>query len=422
MDEQRLYENLLKYHSAGGRFTYFPRKSQWENKVEISQIEHSIKNIKGSAYLYVHIPFCQSLCTFCGCNIKVTSDRDLVEHYIEAIKAQWQHYLELNPTLELQGVYFGGGSPNFLGVKDLDLLFDTLGVTKKTPIILELDPRRVQETLIDFLKSYNVERVILGLQDIDRKVLKQVNRDQDQEEMSAVIHALKQLKGVDITAELIYGLPHQQKQNLEKAVEFYSQCGITSFQLYPLAPVPWQKASQNAFGVYCPLSTKELYEVYLGAIKALEKLNFEHINFGHWQQSELSKRTSFQNRTIMGNMNYTIDSLIGLGPSAISKLEGLFFQNESIYDKYLFQAKQRKLNFQMTHRQSEQEKEIDQRINEILITKRIPKSLLQKSELTQLMLRDKVIIESQNDYLIDSFGLHFLKYILEELTRSLASK
>lgn len=422
MNEQRLYENLLKYHSAGGRFTYFPRKSQWDNKVEISQIEHSIKNIKGSAYLYVHVPFCQSLCTFCGCNIKITSDNDLIEHYIEAIRAQWQHYLELNPNLEIQGVYFGGGSPNFLGVKDLNLLFDILGITKETPIIFELDPRRVQESLIDYLKSYNVERIILGLQDIDRKVLKQVNRDQDKQEMSAVIHSLKQLKNVDITAELIYGLPHQQEQNLEEAVEFYSQCGVTSFQLYPLAPVPWQKASQNAFGVYNPLTTKELYDVYLGAIKTLEKLNFNHINFGHWQCRDLSKRASFQERTIMGNMNYTIDSLIGLGPSAISKLGGLFFQNESIYDKYLFQAKQRKLTFQMTHEQSELEKKIDQCIKRVLITKRIPKPLLQESGLAQIMLRDKIITESQNDYLIDGFGLHFLKYILEELTRSLTSK
>lgn len=414
MTPQELSDKLLKFHAPGGRYTYYPRRSSWLNNASIDDIEEEIKRLS-SVDIYLHMPFCKELCTFCGCNIKITTNPNDFENYTKAIVSQWKYYKSINPELKVNRVYLGGGTPNYLPVSELEKIFSQLHIGQNNPLSIELDPRSITESLIQFLKNYQCERFIIGIQEIDEKVLSVVNRAGDKERIITNIKALKELNPKDITGEFIYGLPFQSVESLKHALEIYTTDLLSSVQLYPLAPVPWNESVQKSFGPYEPLGPKELNDVLAHASQYLEEHNFTNMHFGLFTRDNsyyMAKRNQGElSRTMMGTMPYKASALLGLGPSSISKVNGVLFQNDPLFER--FQAKMEMGNNALiaTHCQSEREQQFESLLQIFFNTDTIDKTFSQALS----NFAAEGLISNDGTLRVSNAGKHFSKYICHSL-------
>jgi oxygen-independent coproporphyrinogen III oxidase len=330
--KKKLKNLLLNFHSPGRRYSYYPSLPKWESSLNREEILASISSTKVD--LYIHIPFCENLCTFCGCNIKVTKDRDQYSSYIDKVIKEWNFYKSHIPNLELSSIYLGGGTPTVLNKEELTtLLSSILDGTKKTSNFLgtvETDPRLPQKEQLVTLSNFGFNSISMGIQDFDEKTLHNVNRVQTPEDVKRTLNDAIEAGFKETSVDLIYGLPFQTKESFKRTVEEVIKLSPTRVCNYPLAKVPWQKGPQDAFGKYEPLSVEEMFDLYLDADELLQSNGYKLLGMGHYSKNKVPHF-----RNIMGYTTSPTEQLLGLGVSGISNFNGVLFQNEKILDKYL---------------------------------------------------------------------------------------
>ncbi len=341
-----LIDQLNTYSVPGGRYTYYPTHVNWKNNINYFQWWDSIKKDYDHSQgidLYIHIPFCNSICTFCGCNIRVTKSYQDIIPYIDGLKKEWNFYQKLlGNNININTIYIGGGTPNFLNAQDLDQLiayFTGMNSSQKTQISIELDPRYITREQLIVLKNHNVHTLSFGIQDLDSKVLTNVNREQQVGPILDVIQMAHEMEFPHLNIDLIYGLTHQTTKTFEETFKLLKSCQVNSFAIYPFAKVPWQNNSQKAFGEYKDFSRIEMNELFAFADNKLKEMHFEHIGMGHFAKSDSSLLNSFKNkkikRNIMGFTEKKSNMLIGLGVSAFSSSPSGHIQNEKVLEPYL---------------------------------------------------------------------------------------
>ena len=200
---------MLKYHSPGSRYSYFPSVSYWQNSVSqdglISHFQKSYDPQQGID-LYIHIPFCESLCTFCGCNIKITKNHKEGISYVDSLEKEWQFFKENITDVgpKISSIYLGGGTPTFLSEKSLSKLFSFLfpeGPQELKEGTVEIDPRFVTLEKLKLFKKYGIKRLSIGVQDLDIDVLENVNRKQSKEKLENVSQIKNQQEDINIPVD-----------------------------------------------------------------------------------------------------------------------------------------------------------------------------------------------------------------------------
>jgi oxygen-independent coproporphyrinogen III oxidase len=329
---------------AGSRFSYYPPISEWNDiGLESNAIKTALSKCGKNTALYIHLPFCEQLCSFCGCNIKITPSTEGHLPYIDKIIEEWNEIREINPEIEISELHLGGGTPNFLSSENLQhLLYSILSEVKISTDFygtIEFDPRLVDEEKLRILREYKFTKAIIGVQDFEEKVLINVNRPQKIEQVSYAVDMLKKFDFDDISLEFIYGLPYQTIESfnwtITRAVEF----PVSGIILYPLAVAPWQKGTQSAMGHFPEPELETYFTLYTSARDILVDRGFLHFGFGHFfkEKSPLfkAKIQGELHRNITGFKRNQDNALIGLGVSAISHLPNLHLQNQRVFEKYL---------------------------------------------------------------------------------------
>ena len=246
---------LQKYSHPIPRYTSYPTAPHFSDKVDAQQFEASLLALpNGQALsLYFHIPYCDTLCWFCGCHTKITQKYQPIAEYLLALKAEITSIAKL---LSQQGknylvshIHFGGGSPTILSPRDFaDLMAHVktnFNLADAAEIAVEIDPRGIEDEMLKALAVSGVNRISVGVQDFDPEVQKAINRIQTFAETQQVIDRLANLGVNKVNIDIIYGLPKQTKAKIIDTVRQSLALNIDRIALFGYAHVPWMKTHQK---------------------------------------------------------------------------------------------------------------------------------------------------------------------------------
>lgn len=339
-----------KYDTPVPRYTSYPPVPYWKNNLSRDLwsllLEKSMQKEDVTWSLYLHLPFCESLCTFCACNNVITKDHSKEDKYIQAIHKEWELYLQKVPILKerkIRQIHLGGGSPTFFNAANLTKLLDP--ILKNLNIdfsqfegAVEVDPRRCSFEQLKVLRDLGFNRISLGVQDFDIEVQKNVNRIQPFEVVQNCVLMARELGYKSINFDLIYGLPGQTSDSIKETAKKTMELKPDRIALYSLAVVPWMRPAQNRFQrmeIKKGSEKRALFDaardIFLGA--GYIPLGIDHFALPSDSIADSNNNESMH-RNFMGYTEYATDVLLGLGVSAISESLFGFQQNKKTLDEY----------------------------------------------------------------------------------------
>lgn len=336
-------ELLAKYDIPGPRYTSYPTVPYWQEAPTQGQwLEHLANAVSRSraqgqgASLYIHVPFCRSLCHYCGCNTFITRDPAVVDPYVADIKKEWGLYLARLGRVRLDEVHIGGGTPTHLTPAQLDdMLGHVLGaveVPDDAELSIEVDPRVTTKEQLAVLAKLGFTRISLGIQDFDPVVQASVNRHQTVDEVRAVTEAARELGFDSVNYDLIYGLPKQTTESIVRTMEAVKSLKPDRIAFYGYAHVPWMKSVMRKFedsDVPAGPAKRVLYET---GRTALAEAGYHEIGLDHFGLESDGLLTAAKagrlHRNFMGYTERRTMPIFALGVSSIGDTWTAYAQNE----------------------------------------------------------------------------------------------
>ncbi len=342
---------IQKYNVPGPRYTSYPTVPFWsedqftekkwtENLIDTFKVSNQTDGIS----LYIHLPFCESLCTFCGCNKRITKRHEVELPYIQAVIKEWRLYCNLfSRKPNLKEIHLGGGTPTFFSTENLTLLvegiFETANKAENYIFSFEGHPNNTTKEHLQTLYNLGFRRVSFGVQDYSEKVQIAIHRIQSFHNVSKVTLLAKEIGYTSIGHDLIYGLPFQSLENIEDTILKTKSLLPDRISFYSYAHVPWLKGNgQRGFNdedIPQSDTKRQLYE--LGK-KMLLEIGYFEIGMDHFALTTDEMYLAFKNKTLHRNfMGYTASKtnlMIGLGVSSISDSWNSFAQNEKSLESY----------------------------------------------------------------------------------------
>ena len=351
---------IRKYNVPGPRYTSYPTVPYWDSGTFSADLwqQSLIKsfaesNDKDGISLYIHLPFCESLCTFCACHKRITKQHSVERPYLEAVIKEWEMYVGLlGKKPVLTELHLGGGTPTFFSAANLKLLIEAIFskaiIGNRPEFSFEGHPNNTTKEHLQALYNLGFKRVSFGVQDYGPKVQKTIHRIQPFENVKAVTLAARATGYESISHDLIFGLPFQTWNSMSETIEKTKSLKPDRIAFYSYAHVPWIKGvGQRGFDendLPTPDQKRELYEK---GKELLSRLGYIEIGMDHFALPTDSLYKSMENKTIHRNfMGYSSSStqlMIGLGMSAISDSWYAFAQNEKSTEEYIKKVNEGKI-------------------------------------------------------------------------------
>ena len=350
---------IAKYHVAAPRYTSYPTVPYWDNAgFDEQQWRATIKSSfqegkpEDGISLYIHLPFCESLCTYCGCNTRITKNHQVEQPYISALLQEWDMYLSILPQKPIiRELHLGGGTPTFFSALNLEMLIS--GVLKHTIIhpdaefSFEAHPANTTPEHLATLNQLGFKRISLGIQDFDPTVQLMINRIQTEQEVKEVTEQARATGYTSINYDLIYGLPFQSLGGLKETIEAVLRLRPDRIAFYSYAHVPWVKPGQRRYTELDLPSAALKQELYEMGRELLKNGGYTEIGMDHFTLKTDSLYTAEQEGTLHRNfMGYTHQYsklMIGLGVSSISDSWTAFSQNVKKVEDYISLVSEGKL-------------------------------------------------------------------------------
>lgn len=338
---------ILKFDKPGPRYTSYPTAPEWSESVNAQTYHSKLAQFgqnQKTLSLYVHIPFCESLCYFCGCTMNVRkTEQQYGDEYLDHLEKEIDLVagnIKTKPVI--RQLHWGGGTPSFLTEEQMIRLYQkiarTFDIDSSGEIAIEVDPRRVTRSKVETLRSLGFNRISIGLQDFDKNVQEHVNRIQPFEMVQQFNEWCREANFSSINFDLIYGLPYQTGASFAQTVKQVLSLRPDRIALYSFAYVPWLKKHQNKLNEKKLPSADQKLEIFLAARNTFLKNDYQAIAMDHFALKEDELSQAFNQGTLHRNfMGYTVkpaDEYIGLGSSAIGFLEKTFFQNYKTIPEY----------------------------------------------------------------------------------------
>jgi oxygen-independent coproporphyrinogen-3 oxidase len=341
---------LEKYNVATPRYTSYPTVPYWDSNIpETKQWQQLAKdtfvrsNDKEGISLYIHLPFCESLCTYCGCNTRITVNHNVESPYITAVLKEWSMYLRLFETIpRIKEIHLGGGTPTFFKperlVQLIEGILSTSTLCDNAELSFEAHPNNTSADHLQMLYNVGFRRISLGIQDFDIKVQRIINRVQTFDSVKTVTENARRIGYTSVNYDLIYGLPLQTEQSMKETIEKVIQLHPDRIAFYSYAHVPWIKPGQRKFTEADLPEGKTKRALYEIGRKAFENAGYFEIGMDHFGLQEDPLHIALKSKTLHRNfMGYTTSQtqlLVGLGVSAISDSWTGFIQNEKKVEEY----------------------------------------------------------------------------------------
>ncbi len=342
---------IQKYNVPGPRYTSYPTVPYWEaDAFQYVQWEKLLiqsfiaSNITEGISLYIHLPYCESLCTFCGCNKRITKQHNVETPYIDALLKEWALYCNLFPEKPIiKELHLGGGTPTFFSVENLERLingiFSRATRAHQHEFSFEGHPNNTTKLHLEKLFQLGFNRVSFGVQDYNEKVQQAIHRIQPFENVERVTKWSREIGYQSIGHDLIFGLPFQKLDDILNTISKTNQLRPDRLAFYSYAHVPWIKGNgQRGFNDADLPRDEEKRELYEIGKKHLLELGYVEIGMDHFALPEDSLYESFTagklHRNFMGYTSSKTQLMVGLGVSAIGDSWYAFGQNEKILETY----------------------------------------------------------------------------------------
>ncbi len=379
-----MQSNLVqKYNIPGPRYTSYPTVPYWDKEsIDVEKWSATVdrsfldSNSSEGISLYIHLPFCESLCTFCGCHKRITKRHDVETPYIDAVLNEWKSYRQLfSATPQIREIHLGGGTPTFFSPDNLNKLIDGImqhaSQAENFEFGFEAHPNNTSKEHLETLYRLGFRRCSFGVQDYDPLVQKTINRIQPFERVQQVTEWAREVGYTSISHDLVFGLPHQTLANVIDTIEKTNLLLPDRLAYYSYAHVPWIKGTgQRGFSeadLPKDAAKRELYEV---GKKLFSELGYEEIGMDHFALKTDSLFRSMEDGRLHRNfMGYTANKtqlMIGLGMSAIGDSWYAFAQNEKTVPEYEARANRGELPVFRGHRLTDEDRLIRQHILNIM--------------------------------------------------------
>jgi oxygen-independent coproporphyrinogen III oxidase len=333
-------EILDRYNVAGPRYTSYPTAPEWADSFGVPDFEQALKQSNEARptrplSIYMHLPFCDRLCLFCGCNVVINRNHDVLVPYLRNL--EWeidQLSRRLDPARPVVQFHWGGGSPTYLNASQMEELFrfakERFAFADDAEIGVEIDPRTTNESQLSTLRRLGFNRISMGIQDFNPEVQKIIRRIQPYEMTKSIFDTCRSLAFESINIDLIYGLPLQTPESFLDSVEKVIGLSPDRIAMFSYAHVPWLKKQQGSFARFVPQGMDK-FNIFRAGIDRFTQAGYVYIGMDHFARPNDELCLAQNSRTLHRNFQgYTTKAgadLIGLGVSSISGLDRIYAQN-----------------------------------------------------------------------------------------------
>jgi len=342
---------LERYNLTGPRYTSYPTAPVWNDAFDANALDIMLeatqtKNSDLPYSLYVHLPFCESRCHFCACNVVITKQTQHAEHYLLMLfKEIEMTAAKLDLSRPVVQFHIGGGTPTYMTPEQLERLWNTLheyfNFAMGAEVSLEVDPRVTTDDHLKMLIKLGFNRISMGVQDVNPTVQEAINRVQSIEQTKHLIDTSRDLGFKGVNVDLIYGLPHQTPETFKDTVNQIIALNPDRLAVYNYAHVPWMAPWQTYMPEDAMPQGTTKYTIFRQATKQFLDAGYVYIGMDHYAKPDDEMAIAWDDNTLHRNfMGYTVRAgqaeLVGLGLSAISGWKGYYSQNVkklSLYEK-----------------------------------------------------------------------------------------
>ena len=336
---------INKYDLRVPRYTSYPTAPHFNDGVNGTVYKKWLSELPTDTALslYFHIPFCDEMCWFCGCYTKIVKRYDPVKDYLDALLAEIDLVGDALPgRFSAKHLHWGGGSPTMLKGEDwlaiMNKLRERFDVTDDAEIAVELDPRTATEDYVRELELAGVNRASIGVQSYEPKVQEAINRIQPYETTKQVIEWLRAHSVTRINMDLMYGLPYQDTDEIERMIDLTVDLQPNRIALFGYAHVPWMKSHQKLIKEETLPDATERWEQFTLAVERLKERGYVQIGFDHFAHPDdpmaSAVETGELHRNFQGYTTDTAPAMLGFGASAIGYMPQGYVQNEQPLKAY----------------------------------------------------------------------------------------
>ncbi|HWZ86583.1 MAG TPA: oxygen-independent coproporphyrinogen III oxidase [Thermoanaerobaculia bacterium] len=341
-------ELLRRYDVQGPRYTSYPTAPVWKENYGAADYAAILQDSAAAATpaplsLYVHLPFCERLCYFCGCTVVITGSQHGLEHpYFDVLAREIDWVADrAGSGREVVQLHWGGGTPTYFSPELLERLgrriFDRFRLAADAELGIEVDPRVTTPAHLEALARLGFNRLSMGVQDFDPRVQEAINRIQPYEATRSLVEAARDLGFSSINMDLIFGLPHQTPESFAATIDRVLEIAPDRLAVYSYANVPWMKKHQAVLVPHLPDATTK-FGIFLTALERFSEAGFEYIGMDHFARPEDELARARRERTLHRNFQgYTTKAgtdLVGFGMSAIGSIGEHYVQNRRDLSPY----------------------------------------------------------------------------------------
>ncbi|WP_006786364.1 oxygen-independent coproporphyrinogen III oxidase [Thiorhodospira sibirica] len=339
---------IRRYDTAGPRYTSYPTAVQFHDGFGATRYAELAQQTNPSARplsLYVHIPFCDTVCFYCACNKIITRDRNRAQPYLDRLHREIAMQGALfDRTRPVEQLHWGGGTPTFLSSDEMRELMEVTGrhflLSKEAhaEFSIEIDPREVGDDTLSLLRSLGFNRISLGVQDFDEKVQQSVNRVQSETQVMAVLEEARRLGFGSTSLDLIYGLPHQNQASFRTTIEKVIEISPARISVFNYAHLPDRFKAQRRINEDELPSPAEKLAILKNTAEQLAEAGYVYIGMDHFAKPDdelaVAQRDHTLYRNFQGYSTHSNCDLIGLGATSIGMVGNSYSQNRHDVEAY----------------------------------------------------------------------------------------
>ena len=398
-------EFLAKYNRPGPRYTSYPTAPVWNDSFgsgDLEKVFGEAEKVKTPVSLYMHIPFCESLCLFCACNVVIQKNKSVAPPYLDVLKRETERISRsISKDRPVVQFHWGGGTPTYLSPEQIEDLFEftreRFHFAVDSEIGIEVDPRVTSREHLETLRKLGFNRLSMGIQDFQAEVQQAVHRVQPFEMTRDLLFSARRLGFESINVDLIYGLPYQTPEGFAHTVDQIIGLSPDRIALFSYAHVPWLKKQQGSFIGHLPEGMVKFAIFRTGLLKFVEA-GYLYIGMDHFAKPGDELAVSQQKRTLHRNFQgYTTKAgadLYGMGITAISGIQSAYAQNHRDIPSWQKAVDERGLATMRGYHLCEED-------------------CLRRAVISRLLCHTVVL----KDEVSREFGINFGEYFAEELRR-----
>ena len=332
-----LLDLVAKYNRPGPRYTSYPTAPQFTDAFDADAYVQALRTApEGDLSLYVHLPFCRSLCHYCACHMRVTQQLDTIARYLDHLMREIDLVAEhLAPGQRIVQMHWGGGTPTYLSPSQIEALVGHLrrrfAFAPGAEISLEADPRGLTREHLTAARNAGFNRVSFGVQDFDAETQRAIGRVQPRMLVTQATRWARELKFEGVSYDLIYGLPHQTVARFRKTVDAVLDLAPDRVSLFSYAHVPWKKRHQTLIDAATLPTPPEKLRILLDATGRLQAGGYVFLGMDHFARPDdplcQAQIAGTMQRNFQGYSTHAGSTLVGLGVSAIGQFPDAYAQN-----------------------------------------------------------------------------------------------